>query len=87
MWKKNFLLHGTDFTSLSDLLFVFFWSPLSLCTVFNSISSNKHVVLSINPFANAFVFTDCNFHNKDWPIGTDRSDELCYNLKPPCSYG
>ena len=31
-------------------------SPLSLCMVFYSISSNKEEVLSINPSANVFVF-------------------------------
>ena len=54
----------------------------SLCTVFDSISSNIDVVLSINPSANMFVFGDFNVHHKDWLTysgGTDRSGELCYN--------
>ena len=57
--------------------------PLSLCTVFYSISSNIDEVLSINPSANAFVFGDFNVHHKDWLTysgGTDRPGELCYNF-------
>ena len=53
----------------------------SLCTVFDSISSNIDEVLSINPSANVFVFGDFNVHNKDWLTysgGTDRPGELCY---------
>ena len=38
----------------------------SLCTVFDSISSNIDKVLSINPSANMFVFGDLNVHHKDW---------------------
>ena len=55
----------------------------SLCTVFDSISSNIDQVLSINPSANMFVFGDFNVHHKDWLTysgGTDRSGELCYNF-------
>ena len=54
----------------------------SLCTVFDSISSNIDEVLSINPSPNVFVFVDFNVHHKDWltySSGTDRSGELCYN--------
>ena len=54
-----------------------------LCAVFDSISSNIHQVLSINPSANFFVFADFNIHQKDWLTysgGTDRSGELCYNF-------
>ena len=53
----------------------------SLCTVFDSISSNIDEVLSINPSANVFVFGDFNVHYKDWLTysgGTDRPGELCY---------
>ena len=71
---------------------------LSLCTVFDSISSNIDEVLSINPSTNVFVFGDFNVHHKDWLTtsgGTDRSGELCYdfitefcyNLKRPYSDG
>ena len=55
----------------------------SLWTVFDSISSNVHVVLSINPSAYVFVFGDFNIYYKDWLTysgGTDRSGELCYNF-------
>ena len=83
------LMFLTGFTSLSVLL-LFPLSSLSLCMVFDSISSNIDEVLSINPSANVFVFGDFNVHHKDWFIdsdGTDRSGELCYNLKQPYSDG
>ena len=54
-----------------------------LCTIFDSVSSNIDEVLSINPFANVFVFGYFNIHHKDWLTysgGTDRSGELCYNF-------
>ena len=65
--------------------FFFLCTPpsLSLCTVFDSISSNIDEVLSINPFANVFVFGDFNVHHKDWlPFsgGTRRSGECSYNF-------
>ena len=63
--------------------FFLYRSPSSLCTVFDSISSNIDEVLSINPFANIFVFGDFNVHHKDclaYSGGTDRSGELCYNF-------
>ena len=56
---------------------------MSLCTVFDSISSNIDEVLSINPSANVFVLGDFNVHHKDWLTysgGTDRLGELCYNF-------
>ena len=70
------LLHSVSY-------FCFFYrSPSSsLCTVFDSISSNIDEVLSINPSANVFVFGDFNVHHKDWLTysgGTDRPGELCY---------
>ena len=49
--------------------------------MFDSTASNIDKVLSINPFANVFVFGDFNVHHKDWLTysgGTDRSGELCY---------
>ena len=55
----------------------------SLCTVFDSISSNIDEVLSINLSGNIFVFGDFNVHHKDWLTysgGTDRPGELCYNF-------
>ena len=57
-----------------------FRSPsLSLCMVFDSISSIIDKVLSIHPSPNAFVFGDFNAHHKYWLTyfgGTDRSGEL-----------
>ena len=38
----------------------------SLCTVFDSISSNTDEVLSINPSVNVFVFGDFSIIHKDW---------------------
>ena len=47
-----------------------FWLALlhsvSLCTVFDSVSSNIDEILSINPSANVFVFGDFNIHHKKW---------------------
>ena len=70
--------------------FFLYQSPsLSLCTVFDSISSKIDEVLSINPSANVFVFGDFNVHYKDWLTysgGTDRPRELYFFcLKPPYS--
>ena len=72
------LLHSVSY-------FFFLYQPpsSSLCTVFDSISSNIDEVLLINPSANVFVFGDFNIHHKDWltySSGTDRSGELCYNF-------
>ena len=72
------LLHSVPY------FFFLYRSPsLSLCTVFDSISSNIDEVLSINPSANVFVFGDFNIHHKDWLTysgGTDRPGKLCYNF-------
>ena len=62
----------------------------SLCTVFDSISSNIDEVLSINPSANFFVFGDFNVHLKDWLTcsgGTARPGKLCNNSKRSFSDG
>ena len=49
--------------------FLLYQSPSSsLCTVFDSISSNIDEVISIRPFANIFVFGVFNAHHKDWLI-------------------
>ena len=46
--------------------FFLYQSPsLSLCTVFNSISSNIEEVLSTNSSTNVFVLGDINIHHKD----------------------
>ena len=71
------LLHSVSY------FFFLYRSPSLLCTVFDSISSNIDEVLSVNPFANLFVFGDFNIHHKDWITysgGTDKPDELCYNF-------
>ena len=71
------LLHPVSF------FFFLCGSPLSLCKVFDSISSNIDKVLSINPSVNVFVFVDFSIHHKDWLTychGSDRPGELCYNF-------
>ena len=69
--------------SVSYFFFLYRSPSLSLCTVFDSISSTIDEVLSINSSANVFVFGDFNGHHKDWLTysgGTDRPGELCYNF-------
>ena len=69
--------------SVSYFFFLYRSPSSSLCTVFDSVSSNIDEVLSINPSANVFVFVDFNVHHKDWLTysgGTDRPGELCYNF-------
>ena len=69
--------------SVSYFFFLYQSASSSLCTVFDSISSNIDEVLSMNPSANVFVFGDFNVHHKDWLTysgGTDRPGELCYNF-------
>ena len=51
--------------SVSYFFFLYRSPSLSLCTVFDSISSNIDQGLSINPSANGFVFGDFNVHHKD----------------------
>ena len=68
---------------MSYFFFLYRSPSSSLCTVFDSISSNIDEVLSINPSANAFVFWDFNVHHQDWLTysgETDRPGELCYNF-------
>ena len=78
------LMLSTGFNSLSVLLlFPLSITSLSLCTVFDSISSNIDEVLSINRSPNVFVFGNFNVHHKDWLTysgGTDQPGELCYNF-------
>ena len=69
--------------SVSYFFFLYRSPSSSLCTVFDSISSNIDEVLSINPSAHVFVFGDFNVHHKDWLTysgGTDGPGELCYNF-------
>ena len=49
--------------SVSYFFFLYQSPSLSLCMVFDSISSNIDEVLSINPSANVFVFGDFNVHH------------------------
>ena len=68
---------------MSYFFFLYQSPSLSLCTVFDSISSNLEEVLLINPSANVFVFVDFNIHHKDWLTysgGTDRPGDLCNNF-------
>ena len=69
------LLHSVSY------FFSLYWSPSSsLCTIFYSISSSIDEVLSINPFANVFVFRGFNVHHKDWLTNSGGTGELCYNF-------
>ena len=72
------LLHSVSY------FFFLYRSPFSsLCTVFDSVSSNINEALSINRSANVFVFGDFNVHHEDWLTyfgGTDQPGELCYNI-------
>ena len=74
----------TGFTSLSVLLLFLYRSPFSsLCTAFNSVSSDIDEVFSINPSGNVFFSGDFNAHYKDWLTysgETDRPSELYYNF-------
>ena len=56
---------------------------MSLCTIFDSISSNIEELLSINPSANVFVIGNFKVHHKDWlnySGETDRLGKLCHNF-------
>ena len=66
--------------SVSYFFFLYRSPSLSLCTVFDSVSSYIDEVLSINPSA-VFVFGDFDIHQKDWLTyfgGTDQPGELCH---------
>ena len=74
------LLH---FTQCLDSFFLYQSPSSSLCTIFDSISSNIDEVLSINPSANVFTFGDFNVHHKDCLTcsgGTNTAGELCCNF-------
>ena len=64
--------------------FFLYWShSSSLCTVFDSISSNMDEVFLNNPSASVFVFGNFNIHHKDWVTysgGSNRPGEFCYNF-------
>ena len=68
------------------LLFILSITFFVVMPVFDSISSNIAVVLSINPSANVFVFGDFNACHKDWLTFSgriDRPGKLCYNFSIP----
>ena len=68
---------------MSYFLFLYQSSSLSLCTAFDSVSSNIDEIVSINPSANVFIFGDFNIHQKGSLIysgGTDPPVKLCYNF-------
>ena len=72
--------------SVSYFFFLYRSPSSALCMVFDSISSNIDQVLSINPYANVFVFGDFIVHHKDWlnySGETDRSGELCFGFSTP----
>ena len=75
--------------SMSYFFFLYRSPSSSLCTDFDSISSNVDEVLSINPSANVFVFGDFNVHHKNWLTysgGTDRlMNSVIIYLKRPYS--
>ena len=76
------------FTSLSVVLCfpISILTSLSLCTVFDAISSNIDEVHLINSSANVFVFGNINIHHRDWLTysgGTYRPDEPSYNFSIP----
>ena len=48
---------------LHSVSYFFFLYELTLCTVFDSISSNIYEVLSMNPSANVFIFGNFNVHH------------------------
>ena len=77
------LIFSTGFTSFSVLLLFLYRSPsLSLCKVFDSISSNIDEILSITHLL-IFVFWDFNVHHKDWltySSGSDKPGEFRYNF-------
>ena len=69
--------------SVSCFFFLYRSPSLSLCTIFDSISSKIDKVLLINSSPNIFVFGDFNIHHKDWVTYSGRTDqpgELCYNF-------
>ena len=69
--------------SVSYFFFLYRSTSLSLCSVFDSISSSIDGVFSINPSANVFVFGEFNVYHKDWFTnsgGTDPSGQFCYDF-------
>ena len=85
--KLGILVYVFDWLILIWCLLFLYKSPsLSLCMVFDAISSNIDEVLLGDLYVNVFVFADFNVNHKDWVTyssGTDRLDEIYYNLTRP----
>ena len=72
LWIRIYVFNWFHFTQVSYFFFLY-WSPSSsLCTIFDSISSNTYEVLLIKPCANLFAFGDF----RDWLTYSGRIDEL-----------
>ena len=56
--------------------FFLYQSPLLLCMVFDSVSSNIDQVLFINPSATVFVFGDFAIHHTCWLPYSGGTDKL-----------
>ena len=75
IWKTSFCM-GLIFRKLWGFLFAFLNKfttfkyltipSLSLCTVFDVISSNTDEIISFNPSANLFVFEGFKVHHHSW---------------------
>ena len=109
IWKTSFCM-GLIFRKLWGFLFAFLNKfttfkyltipSLSLCTVFDVISSNTDEIISFNPSANLFVFGGFKVHHHSWqriptcPLFYKASPlfKFCQtplttnNLHPHCSY-
>ena len=61
---------------MSYFFFLYQSPSLSLCMVFDSVSSNIDEVLLTKPSANAFFFVDFSVHHKDWLTYSGETDTL-----------
>ena len=69
------LLHSVSY------FFFLYRSPFSsLCTDFDSVSTNIDEVLLMNPSANVFVFGNFNLHHKDWLTYSGRLVDLVNSI-------
>ena len=69
--------------SVSYAFFLYRSPSLSLCMIYDSVSSSIAEIFQIILSVNVFVFGDFNAHNKEWLTysgGTDSPGELCYNF-------
>ena len=74
-------MFSAGFTLFSVFPFFLYQSPSCLYTVFHAISSNIDDVLSLNLYANVFVFGGFKAYHKDelsYSGETDKPGELCY---------